>query len=104
MQWGNYISMKIILKMLELVKHFLARLPFLPFLAVTVIQEKTMSPPTKMYLQEPQGNGRRYVDFSELHIICTKVGITIQINFTFCYGILFRISGYFIVASVFASD
>ena len=52
-----------ILKMLEVVKHFLAHLPYLPFLAMTAIQPKQRTLPTKMYLPAQQGDGRRYVDF-----------------------------------------
>ena len=62
-----------ILKMLELVKHFLEHLPYLLFLAMTVIQAKPMILPTKMYLPAQQGDGRRYVDFSKLQTIFVKV-------------------------------
>ena len=94
--------MKKILKMLELVKHFLEHLPYLLFLAMTVIQAKPMILPTKMYLPAQQGDGRRYVDFQNYTPYIQWINI--QAYFTFDYDISFRISGYFIVAGVFASD
>ena len=50
-----------------------------------------MSLPTKIYLQAQQGNGRRYVDFSELQIICTKVIFKLILRSTMAYCFVFQV-------------